>query len=181
MDLEKLKKIASKSGGGAGGPRRKAGGKAKASGANVDAKVKATARGLKAMEIAPQFDDVMLIRKDGSAVGFQKPRIDAKLESNMFVVSTGGRSAEERPAPYVNAIAQQQDNQAMTFALQQMGMGGLLAQADERLAQMPNGGENMSPEEVQKLLAGMGVGASAEDDDGDDVPDLVGNFEEVSA
>jgi len=180
MDLDKLKKIASKSGGGAGGPRRKAAGKGKASGSSVDAKVKSAARSLKAQEIHPEFDDVMLVRKDGSAVGILKPRLDAKLESNMFVVATGGIKAQERSAMEVTSRIMEQDQMAMTHALQSMGMGSLMEQADQRLATMPNGGEGMTPEQMHELVQGLQIPTPG-DDDGDDVPDLVGNFEEVSA
>jgi len=75
------------------------------------------------------------------------------------------------------------DQQAMTMALQQMGMGGMMKQAEERLATMKDGGENMTKEELAHLvdsLGSMGAGGAGGDDD-DDVPELVGNFDEVHA
>ena len=178
MDLEKLKKIAGKSSGGAGAPRRKTkSGSAKAAG-NVEAKVRSAARSLKAQEIYPHFDDVMLVRNDGSAIGLRNPRIDAKVESNMYVVS--GTQADERSAMQVQLMKQQTDQQAMAMALQQMGMGGMMKQAEEKLAQMENGGENMTKEDLEQLVGSLGnMGAGGDDDD--EVPELVGNFEEVQA
>jgi hypothetical protein len=177
MDLEKLKKIAGKSSGGGGAPRRKTKAGAKVAN-NVETKVRSAARSLKAQEIAPKFDDVMLIRKDGSAIGLRQPRIDAKLESNMYVVSSD--HAEVRSAMHVQSIKQQMDQQAMTMALQQMGMGGMMKQAEERLATMKDNGENMSKEELEQLVGSLGnMGAGGDDDD--EVPELVGNFEEVQA
>mmetsp|Transcript_10126 Transcript_10126/g.27590 ORF Transcript_10126/g.27590 Transcript_10126/m.27590 type:complete len:183 (-) Transcript_10126:2329-2877(-) len=181
MDLEKLKKIAGKSSGGGGAPRRKTKSGAGKAANNVESKVRSAARSLKAQEISPRFDDVMLIRTDGSAVGLRQPRIDAKLESNMYVVSSD--NAEIRSAMQVQSIKQQMDQQAMTMALQQMGMGGMMKQAEERLATMKDGGENMTKEELAHLvdsLGSMGAGGAGGDDD-DDVPELVGNFDEVHA
>ncbi len=141
MHLEKLKKIAAKSSGGGGAPRRKTKSGAGKAANNVESKVRSAARSLKAQEISPRFDDVMLIRTDGSAVGLRQPRIDAKLESNMYVVSSD--NAEIRSAMQVQSIKQQMDQQAMTMALQQMGMGGMMKQAEERLA--TNHGKRVVP------------------------------------
>ena len=81
---------------------------------------------------------------------------------------------------HVQSIKQQMDQQAMTMALQQMGMGGMMKQAEERLATMKDNGENMSKEELEQLVGSLGnMGAGGDDDD--EVPELVGNFEEVQA
>ncbi len=179
MDLEKLKKIAGKSSGGAGAPRRKTKSGAGKAGSNVETKVRSAARSLKAQEISPRFDDVMLIRKDGSAIGLKQPRIDAKLESNMYVVSSD--YPEARSAMQVQHIKQQMDHQAMAMALQQMGMGGMMKQAEEKLATMEDGGEGMSKEELEQLVGSLGNLGAGGDDEDDEVPELVGNFESVQA
>ncbi|KAL4447564.1 hypothetical protein ABPG75_004783 [Micractinium tetrahymenae] len=101
----------------------------------------------------PGIEEVLLINADGSALQFTNPKVQASIAANTYVVS--GASQHKRA----------QDVMASMLA----GMGGMAG--------------------LQQMMGGMGGGMAAfnpegaadePEDDDDDVPELVENFEQAA-
>ncbi|KAL6769936.1 EGD1 [Auxenochlorella protothecoides x Auxenochlorella symbiontica] len=155
MNAEKLQKMAGAVRvGGKGSVRRKK----KAVHKNTSTDDKRLQGTLKRLGVntIPGIEEVLLINNDGSALQFLNPKVQASIAANTYVVS--GPSQQKRA----------QDVLASMLA----GMGGVPNM--QSLAQLMGGGgaglPSFNPE-----------GAADEPEGDDDVPELVGDFEQAAA
>ncbi|KAL8431525.1 hypothetical protein Efla_000571 [Eimeria flavescens] len=111
-------------------------------------------------------DEVYLLRADGSALFFQSPKVQAAPACNTYVLA-GAPEERANVGPL-------------------LGMKGLLGAAGGAdgaainpalLKQLQEHMESLSRKDLQKL---KGAAATNEEDNADDVPDLVADFEEAS-
>ncbi|GBF87374.1 transcription factor BTF3 [Raphidocelis subcapitata] len=161
MDVEKLKALgAAVRTGGKGTMRRKKKVAHKAA-TTDDKKLQATLKRL-GVNTIPGIEEVNLYQGD-SVINFSNPKVQASIAANTFVVS----------------------GPSQTKAMADV-MGPSNMQLQQLMAQLGLGGETPDLATLQKMAQQMGAGAAgagaaggAEDDD-DEVPDLVENFEEAA-
>jgi len=99
----------------------------------------------------PGIEEVNMIKDDGSVIHFNNPKVQASLAANTFAVT--GHAENKQITEMLPGILNQLGAESLTHL--------------KRLASNVTGG------------AGLGETAGAEDDD-DEVPDLVENFDEAS-
>ncbi|KAH8829431.1 NAC domain-containing protein [Flagelloscypha sp. PMI_526] len=156
MDAAKLAKMQAAAAanriGGKGTVRRKVVRKNKASGAQDDKKLQAALKKLNVQPI-PGVEEVNMFREDGNVLHFSAPKVHAAINSNTFAVYGTGQVKE----------------------LTELVPGILNQLGPDSLASLRKLAESYQAIQGQTRPAGEGE-AAAEDDD-DDVPDLVENFD----
>jgi len=100
----------------------------------------------------PGIEEVNMIKDDGSVIHFNNPKVQASLAANTFAVT--GHAENKQITEMLPGILNQLGAESLTHL--------------KRLASNVTGG------------AGLGEVAGAGDDDDDEVPDLVENFDEAS-
>jgi len=100
----------------------------------------------------PGIEEVNMIKDDGSVIHFNNPKVQASLAANTFAVT--GHAENKQITEMLPGILNQLGAESLTHL--------------KRLASNVTGG------------AGLGEVAGAADDDDDEVPDLVENFDEAS-
>jgi nascent polypeptide-associated complex subunit beta len=160
MDRDKLMKMASAvRTGGKGSVRRKKKAQHKTTSTD-DKRLQSTLKRL-GVNTIPGIEEVNIV-KDDSIIHFVNPKVQASIAANTYVVSGPSTTKSLADMPDIMSGF----NPAM---LSQMDPASL-AQLQKMAAQYQAAGGQ---------LPGMG-GAEAGEDDDDDVPDLVENFEEAS-
>ncbi|KAK2078432.1 hypothetical protein QBZ16_003272 [Prototheca wickerhamii] len=155
MNLERLQKIAgSVRTGGKGTVRRKKKAVHK-SGGTDDKKLQGTLKRL-GVNTIPGIEEVLLINNDGSATAFAAPKVQASIAANTYVVS--GNPTHKQPQEVVASMLS--------------SMGGLANM--QQLAQLMGGGAGGLPSFNPE-------GAAEEPEADDEVPELVGDFEQAAA
>merc|ERR1712079_554059 len=100
----------------------------------------------------PGIEEVNMMKDDGSVIHFNNPKVQASLAANTFAVT--GHAENKQITEMLPGILNQLGAESLTHL--------------KRLASNVTGG------------AGLGEVAGAGDDDDDEVPDLVENFDEAS-
>merc|ERR1712079_813486 len=100
----------------------------------------------------PGIEEVNMMKNDGSVIHFNNPKVQASLAANTFAVT--GHAENKQITEMLPGILNQLGAESLTHL--------------KRLASNVTGG------------AGLGEVAGAGDDDDDEVPDLVENFDEAS-
>merc|ERR1712048_705861 len=103
----------------------------------------------------PGIEEVNMIKDDGSVIHFNNPKVQASLQANTFAVT--GHAENKQITEMLPGILNQLGAESLTHL--------------KRLATNVTGGA--------PSMEGPGAGAMDEEDD-DEVPDLVENFDEVS-
>jgi nascent polypeptide-associated complex subunit beta len=99
----------------------------------------------------PGIEEVNMIKDDGTVIHFNNPKVQASLAANTFAVT--GHAENKQITEMLPGILNQLGAESLTHL--------------KRLASNVTGG-------------GVGMEPALEDDDDDEVPDLVENFDEVS-
>ncbi|KAM6503645.1 NAC domain containing protein [Amanita muscaria] len=148
--LEKLKAAAAANRiGGKGTVRRKVVRKTKPSGAQDDKKLQGALKKLNVQPI-PGVEEVNMFREDGNVLHFTAPKVHAAVTANTFAIYGAGQVKEL--------------TELVPGILNQLGPDSLASL--RKLA-----------ESYQAIQAGQQKVSGAEEDDDDEVPDLVENFE----
>jgi len=100
----------------------------------------------------PGIEEVNMIKDDGSVIHFNNPKVQASLQSNTFAVT--GHAENKQITEMLPGILNQLGAESLTHL--------------KRLASNVTGG------------AGLDAAPEAGEDDDDEVPDLVENFDEAS-
>merc|ERR1712203_104345 len=100
----------------------------------------------------PGIEEVNMIKDDGTAIHFNNPKVQASLQSNTFAVT--GHAENKQITEMLPGILNQLGAESLTHL--------------KRLASNVGG------------AAGLEAAAEAGDEDDDEVPDLVENFDEAS-
>merc|ERR1712013_669318 len=155
MNPEKLKKLQEQvRTGGKGTARRKK--KVVHKTATTDDKKLQSSLKKLAVNTIPNIEEVNMIRDDGTVLHFNNPKVQASLAANTFAVT---RHAENK-----------QLTEMLPGILNQLGAESLTHL--KRLASNVSGGQGMGGME--------GAGGAMDEEEDDEVPDLVENFDEVS-
>merc|ERR1712233_194014 len=104
----------------------------------------------------PGIEEVNMIKDDGSVIHFNNPKVQASLAANTFAVT--GHAENKQITEMLPGILNQLGAESLTHL--------------KRLASNVSGGQG---------LGGMeGAGGAMDEEEDDEVPDLVENFDEVS-
>merc|ERR1711874_67420 len=104
----------------------------------------------------PGIEEVNMIKDDGTVIHFNNPKVQASLAANTFAVT--GHAENKQITEMLPGILNQLGAESLTHL--------------KRLASNVSGGQGM---------AGMeGAGGAMDEEEDDEVPDLVENFDEVS-
>merc|ERR1719431_2131855 len=104
----------------------------------------------------PGIEEVNMIKDDGTVIHFNNPKVQASLAANTFAVT--GHADNKQITEMLPGILNQLGAESLTHL--------------KRLASNVSGGQGM---------AGMeGAGGAMDEEEDDEVPDLVENFDEVS-
>ncbi|KAG7571224.1 hypothetical protein FFLO_00897 [Filobasidium floriforme] len=154
FDPSKLAKLQAARIGGKGTPRRKQVKKSGAAAAGDDRKLQAA---LKKMNVQPVtgVEEVNMFKEDGNVLHFGRPQVHADLPSNTMAIYGHGQDKDL--------------TELVPGILNQLGPDSLAS-----LRKLAESYQNLTARQAaEKKESGEG------EDEGDDVPDLVENFEEV--
>merc|ERR1712236_206681 len=104
----------------------------------------------------PGIEEVNMIKDDGSVIHFNNPKVQASLAANTFAVT--GHAENKQITEMLPGILNQLGAESLTHL--------------KRLASNVSGGQGMGGME--------GAGGAMDEEEDDEVPDLVENFDEVS-
>merc|ERR1711942_281098 len=104
----------------------------------------------------PGIEEVNMMKNDGSVIHFNNPKVQASLAANTFAVT--GQSETKQITEMLPGILNQLGAESLTHL--------------KRLASNVSGGQGMGGME--------GAGGAMDEEEDDEVPDLVENFDEVS-
>eukprot|EP00039_Didymoeca_costata_P018003 m.331722 g.331722 ORF g.331722 m.331722 type:complete len:159 (+) comp16786_c0_seq1:106-582(+) len=121
-----------------------------------DKKLQSTLKKL-AVNNIPGVEEVNMIKDDGNVIHFQNPKVQAAIAANTFSITGQGESKEL--------------SEMLPSILNQLGPDSL--NSLKRLAETYGQGANAAIPEAAEPEGG-------EDEDDDDVPDLVENFDETA-
>merc|ERR1712066_833629 len=109
-----------------------------------------------AVNTIPNIEEVNMIKDDGTVLHFNNPKVQASLAANTFAVT--GHAENKQITEMLPGILNQLGAESLTHL--------------KRLASNVSGGQGMG---------GMdGAGGAMDEEEDDEVPDLVENFDEVS-
>merc|ERR1712071_450151 len=120
-----------------------------------DKKLQSTLKRLSVNSI-PGIEEVNMIKDDGTVIHFNNPKVQASLTANTFAVT--GHAENKQLTEMIPGILNQLGAESLTHL--------------KRLASNVSGGGMGG--------AGLEVPATMDEEDDDEVPDLVENFDEVS-
>merc|ERR1712055_140360 len=104
----------------------------------------------------PGIEEVNMIKDDGTVIHFNNPKVQASLAANTFAVT--GHAENKQITEMLPGILNQLGAESLTHL--------------KRLASNVSGGQGMGGME--------GAGGTMDEEEDDEVPDLVENFDEVS-
>merc|ERR1711942_505406 len=104
----------------------------------------------------PGIEEVNMIKDDGTVIHFNNPKVQASLAANTFAVT--GHAENKQITEMLPGILNQLGAESLTHL--------------KRLASNVSGGQGMGGME--------GAGGAMDEEEDDEVPDLVENFDEVS-
>eukprot|EP00887_Chlorella_sp_A99_P003120 scaffold9.g3120.t1 len=172
MNVEKLQKMAGVvRTGGKGTVRRKKKAVHKTTSTD-DKRLQSTLKRL-GVNTIPGIEEVLLINADGTALQFNNPKVQASIAANTYVVS-----GPSQPKRAQDVMASMLAGLGGPAGLQQMmgGMGGMGGMASLASAAAPRRGRRLPARSRRPAFNPEGAADEPEDDD-DDVPELVENFE----
>merc|ERR1719163_2241083 len=108
------------------------------------------------MNNIPGIEEVNMIRDDGHVIHFNNPKVQASLAANTFAIT--GHAENKEITEMLPGILNQLGAESLTHL--------------KRLASNVSGGQGMGGME--------GAGGAMDEEEDDEVPDLVENFDEVS-
>merc|ERR1711983_451317 len=120
-----------------------------------DKKLQSSLKKLSANNI-PGIEEVNMIKDDGTVIHFNNPKVQASLAANTFAVT--GHAENKQITEMLPGILNQLGAESLTHL--------------KRLASNVSGGQGMGGME--------GAGGAMDEEEDDEVPDLVENFDEVS-
>ncbi|XP_077500503.1 bicaudal isoform X1 [Amblyomma americanum] len=124
----------------------------------------------------PGIEEVNMIKEDGSVIHFNNPKVQASLAANTFAVT--GHAETKQITEMLPGILNQLGAESLThlkrLASVQSAMDSLVCVPSIRCFERTQFGSLSHSEQSG------GAGACAADDEDDDVPDLVENFDEAS-
>merc|ERR1712066_131678 len=151
MNAEKLKQLQAEVRIGGKGTQRRKKKVVHKTATTDDKKLQSTLKKL-AVNTIPNIEEVNMIRDDGTVLHFNNPKVQASLAANTFAVT--GHAENKQLTEMLPGILNQLGAESLTHL--------------KRLASNVGG------------AAGLEAAAEAGDEDDDEVPDLVENFDEAS-
>eukprot|EP00948_MAST-09A_sp_MAST-9A-sp1_P002953 g2953.t1 len=131
-------------------------------------------------------EQVNLFKNNGEVIHFKVPKVQAAVQSNMFVISGANntQSIQDLLPEILTQLGADDIGKLRSLAQQMQAQQGLanLNLGGANKAQVEQMMKNMQAQMQASANAGAGDNAEADsDDDDDDIPDLVEDFETTAA